>query len=123
MKKLNKGIGDYCELLAKNYLLNNKYTILECNFRNFLGEIDIICLKNDLLIIFEVKGRYNCNYGMPKEAVSISKQNSIIKVTKSYIAYKNLQYINVRFDVIEVYLNSHNQSFKINHLKDAFRLY
>ncbi|GAA0078039.1 YraN family protein [Clostridium sp. CTA-5] len=123
MKKLNKDIGDYCELLAKNYLIKNKYKILDCNFRNFLGEIDIICLKNDILIILEVKGRYNYDYGMPKEAVSISKQNSIIKVTKSYMVYKNIQYINVRFDVIEVYLNLYNQLFKINHIKDAFRLY
>lgn len=122
MKKLNKDIGNYCELLARKYLLKNKYKILECNFRNFLGEIDIICLKNDILIILEVKGRYNCNYGIPKEAVSISKQNSIIKVTKSYMVYKNIQYMNIRFDVIEVYLNLYNQSFKINHIKDAFRV-
>ena len=122
MKKLNKEIGTYCENLAKEYLLDNKYHILVCNFRNFLGEIDIICVQDKILIIVEVKGRYNYDYGLPKESINLSKQKSIIKVTNSYIYYKKLININIRFDVIEVYLNKQDTLFKINHLKDAFRL-
>lgn len=122
MKKLNKEIGNYCENLAKEYLQKNKYHILDCNFRNFLGEIDIICIQDDLLIIIEVKGRYNYDYGLPKESINISKQKSIIKVTNAYIYYKKLININIRFDVIEVYLNQQTTLFKINHIKDAFRL-
>ena len=121
MKKLNKEIGNYCENLAKEYLQKNNYHILDCNFRNFLGEIDIICSKDKLLIIIEVKGRYNYDYGSPKESINLSKQKSIIKVTNSYIYYKHLININIRFDVIEVYLNPQDTLFKINHLKDAFR--
>ena len=122
MKNLNKDIGNYCEDIAKKYLTKNSYNILDCNFRNFLGELDIICLHNNLLIVIEVKGRYNYDYGFPREAVNISKQKTIIKVTNCYINYKNLRNINIRFDVIEVYLNSKNTLVKINHLKDAFRL-
>lgn len=122
MKKLNKEIGNYCENLAKEYLQKNKYHILDCNFRNFLGEIDIICIQSNLLIIVEVKGRYSYDYGLPKESISISKQKSIIKVTSSYIYYKKLIDINIRFDVVEVYLNPQDTLFKINHIIDAFRL-
>jgi len=122
MKKLNKEIGNYCENLAKEYLQKNKYHILDCNFRTFLGEIDIICIKDKLLIIVEVKGRYNYDYGLPKESINLSKQKSIIKVTNSYIYYKKLININIRFDVIEVYLNPENALIKINHINDAFRL-
>ena len=122
MKKLNKEIGNYCENLVKDYLQKNKYNILDCNFRNFLGEIDIICIKDKLLIIIEVKGRYNYDYGLPKESITFSKQKSIIKVANSYIYYKKLFDINIRFDVIEVYLNPQTTLFKINHIKDAFRL-
>ena len=121
MKKLNKEIGNYCENLAKEYLQKNKYNILDCNFRNFLGEIDIICFQDDLLVIIEVKGRYNYDYGLPKESINILKQKSIIKVTNSYIYYKKLINNNIRFDVIEVYLNKQDTLFKINHIKDAFR--
>ena len=122
MKKFNKDIGNYCEALAKEYLEKNNYHILDCNFRNFLGELDIICFQNKLLIIVEVKGRYNYDYGLPKESINLSKQKSIIKVTNSYIYYKKLMNINIRFDVIEVYLNQENTSFKIDHIIDAFRL-
>ena len=122
MKKLNKEIGNYCENLAKEYLQKNNYYILDCNFRNFLGELDIICIKDKLLIIVEVKGRYNYDYGLPKESINLSKQKSIIKVTNSYIYYKKLININIRFDVIEVYLNPENALIKINHINDAFRL-
>lgn len=122
MKKLNKEIGNYCENLATSYLKDNKYSILERNFRNFLGEIDIICKIKDLLIIVEVKGRYNYDYGTPKESVTMCKQKSIIKVANSYIFYNKLTNINLRFDVIEIYLNPNNTLFKINHIIDAFRL-
>ncbi|WP_315067418.1 YraN family protein [uncultured Clostridium sp.] len=122
MKKLNKDVGNYCEDLAKDYLKRNRYFILDCNFKNRLGEIDIICTQNNLLIIVEVKGRYNYDYGLPKESISFSKQKSIIKVSTSYISYKKLFNLNVRFDVIEIYLNSNNNIFKIKHIKDAFRL-
>lgn len=122
MKKLNKDVGNYCEDLAKDYLKRNHYFILDCNFKNRLGEIDIICTQNNLLIIVEVKGRYNYDYGLPKESISFSKQKSIIKVSTSYISYKKLFNLNVRFDVIEIYLNLNTNIFEIKHIKDAFRL-
>ena len=121
MKRLNKEVGNYSEDLATLYLKNNGYIIIERNFRNFLGEIDIICQRNGLLIIIEVKGRYNYNCGTPKESVTIYKQKSILKVATSYISYKKLNNINLRFDVIEVYLNPQNTLFKIEHIEDAFR--
>lgn len=121
MKKLNKEVGNYCENLATSYLKDHGYLILERNFRNFLGEIDIICKANDLLVIIEIKGRYSYGYGLPRESVTITKQKSIIKVATSYISYKKLNNINLRFDVIEIYLNSQNTLFKVNHIKDAFR--
>jgi len=122
VKKLNKEIGCYCEDLAKVYLEKNNYHILDCNFKNFLGEIDIACIQSNLLIIVEVKGRYSYDYGLPRESINFSKQKSIIKVTNAYISYKKLFNLNVRFDIIEIYLNSKNTDFALNHIKDAFRL-
>ena len=121
MKKFNREIGTHCEDIAKEYLKKNNYNIVACNFRNLLGELDIICLQNNVLIVIEVKGRYNYDYGFPREAVNTSKQKTIIKVTNCYINYKNIKNVNIRFDVIEVYLNSQNSIVNINHLKDAFR--
>lgn len=122
MKNFNKLIGNYGENLASKYLIENNYKILENNFRNFLGEIDIISIKDSILVITEVKSRYNINYGFPQEAVTYSKQKSIIKVAVSYITLKKFNNLNVRFDVIEVLFNNDNSLYKINHIEDAFRL-
>ena len=123
MKKFNKIVGNFSEKLAAEFLIQKGYSILELNFRNRLGEIDIICLKENILVIVEVKGRYNLNYGYPQESVNYKKQNSIIKTAYCYISYKKLLNMNVRFDVIEILLNTNNSLYKINHIKDAFRLY
>lgn len=90
MKKFNKIVGNFSEKLAAEFLIQKGYSILELNFRNRLGEIDIICLKENILVIVEVKGRYNLNYGYPQESVNYKKQNSIIKTAYCYISYKKI---------------------------------
>ncbi|WP_294402203.1 YraN family protein [uncultured Clostridium sp.] len=122
MKKFNKAVGNYAEQLAVDFLIKNHYNIIERNFRNHLGEIDIVCLKDNCLIIIEVKGRYNINFGYPLESVTVSKQKTIAKVASSYINFKNFHNMNVRFDVIEILFNKNNSLYIINHIMDAFRL-
>ena len=119
MKKLNKDIGNYCENIASTYLSDNKYTILDRNFRTRTGELDIICIKNDILIVVEVKGRYYDNYGLPCECVNKCKQKSIINCAKFYITANNFFNYLVRFDVVEVYV----ESKKVNLIKNAFDSY
>lgn len=112
----NKIKGNYGEKIARDYLISNKYFILESNFKNNLGEIDIISKKENTIVFVEVKSRSNINYGYPYEAVNLRKQNKIIKVAKSYIKNKSLKDSQFRFDVIEVYLSNK----KINHIENAF---
>ena len=122
MKKFNKDIGNLSETLAIDYLKQKKYKILDINFKNRFGEIDIISKKDDLIIIIEVKGRFSSNYGFPSESVNISKQKKIIAVTNSYLHINNLYKRNIRFDVIEIFLNHMTNSYEINHIIDAFRI-
>lgn len=123
MKKYNKEIGNYGETLASNFLINNSYIILDMNYRNKYGEIDIICRKNNLIIFCEVKSRYTNSFGCPIESVTYYKQKQIIKLSQIYLLYKKYHNYNVRYDVIEVIFNNTNASFKVNHIKDAFRSY
>lgn len=52
----NIKIGQIGEDLACQYLLNNKYKIIDRNYREKWGEIDIICKdKNGVLVFIEVK--------------------------------------------------------------------
>ena len=47
MHSYNKDIGSFGEALARDYLISKGYKILNMNFRNKFGEIDIICKKNN----------------------------------------------------------------------------
>lgn len=122
MKKYNKLIGNYGEDLAKNFLNDKGYKIIATNFRSSTGEIDIIARHNDILIFIEVKSRFSSNYGFPIEAVNYIKYKKLLNTAKYYL-YKNKITNNfIRFDVIEVFLDSESKKSKINHIEDAFRV-
>ncbi|MCI9304493.1 YraN family protein [Clostridium sp.] len=123
MKNYNKAIGKYGESIARDFLINNGYKILDMNYRNRYGEIDIISIKNDIIIFCEVKSRYTNSFGNPIEAVTYYKQKQIIKLSEMYLLYEKYNNYNVRYDVIEVNFNKLNNNFKVNHIKDSFRTY
>lgn len=119
----NKAIGKYGETIATDYLINNGYEILDKNFQTRYGEVDIIGQKNDMIIFFEVKSRYTNSFGTPLESVTCHKKGKIISISSYYIYVNNLYDYNIRYDVIEIIFNHLNDTYKINHLIDAFRTY
>lgn len=111
-------IGQKGEDYVTKYLIDLSYKIIERNFECKLGEIDIIAYDNqkEELVFIEVKTRTNKKYGNPADAVDTTKKKHIIKSANYYLYIHNLiDKINVRIDVIEVYLS--NNLYKINHIK------
>ena len=123
MHSYNKDIGSFGEALARDYLISKGYKILNMNFRNKFGEIDIICKKNNLLIFCEIKSRYSNSFGSPIESITCYKQKQIIKLSELYLLSKKYYNFNVRHDIIEVIFNTITSSHIINHVQDAFRAY
>lgn len=123
MKKYNKLIGNYGESIAKNFLINNKYKIIDMNYRTKYGEIDIICRYDDILVFCEIKSRYTNSFGSPIESVTYYKQKQIIKLSQIYLMANKFYNYNIRYDIIEIIFNNKNASFTLNHVKDAFRTY
>lgn len=114
MKERNKVKGNIGEIKAGDYLKNKGYKILYTNYKNFIGEIDIIALKKSYLIFVEVKERETCAFGTPSEAVNFRKQNKIRKTAELFLCNYNNQYSGCRFDVIEILGD------EINHIENAF---
>ncbi|MSS63991.1 YraN family protein [Velocimicrobium porci] len=115
--RLNKRkIGTKYEEIAVCYLISKGYKIIERNYRNLYGEIDILAKKDSTLLFFEVKFRSDGSYGDPLEAVNHWKQKRISKAALYYYAKngyaKNLP---CRFDVIAIYGDG-----TINHIENAF---
>ncbi len=112
----NREVGNTGEKIAKEYLIEQDFKILERNYRTRFGEIDLIAAKNERIVFVEVKSRNSLNYGYPSEAVNQKKKNKIISTAKHYIMMNELRNMDFRFDVIEVYLKDEN----IHHIENAF---
>lgn len=113
----NQELGVTGEDLARNYLLENNYQILETNWRYGHLEVDIIAKEGDTLVFCEVKTRKSKNFGAPEEAVTLLKQRNIIRAANNYVIRKALDY-EVRFDIISVLITS--AKTELEHFKDAF---
>ena len=110
-------IGKEGEEIAENYLKSLGYKILERNFLCKQGEIDIVALDKNEIVITEVKTRTGTKYGTPAEAVNLKKQKHLYNTARYYLYKRKLEDEFVRFDVIEVFIN--NSKATINHIKKA----
>ncbi|CDF57928.1 YraN family protein [Thermobrachium celere] len=119
---MNKRVlGEFGEKAARQFLLNNGYKIIDFNYRNKYGEIDIIAEQNDSIVFIEVKTRSSNRYGFPCEAVDYRKQDKIKKVALGYLNERCIKRKFIRFDVVEVYIERTGENIsKINIIKDAF---
>lgn len=111
-------LGRTGEQAAARFLKKNGCKILETNFRNLFGEIDIIATDRDVIVFVEVKTRQEGGVISPKEAVTLKKQKTIAKVAESWLKSKKRYGAKARFDVIAIV--SDNKTKRIEWVKNAF---
>ena len=116
----NKTLGNYGESLAREYLKERGYRILDENFRNKLGEIDLIAQDGKTICFVEVKTRLSLEQGQPFEAVNPWKIRKLSQMATIYLKYRfhSLEILS-RFDVISIIQGKEN-TYKIEHIKNAF---
>lgn len=114
----NKNVGNDGEKRAADYLIENGYKILFRNWRLSGGEIDIIALKDDVLVFVEVKTLPNSTVDMLEKVLNKEKQKRIIKMSKRFLQ-NHREYINgyIRFDVIIIDMKGLPP---IYHIENAF---
>ena len=118
----NKLTGQCGEDVATALLKKKGYKIVERNYRNKIGEIDIIAKNKEDLVFIEVKTRKSEKFGTPAEAVTYYKKQKIVNTAKWYLS-NNPTELNIRFDVIEVYGGFDGNVFnldEINHYEQVF---
>lgn len=119
MKNLNKSIGSYGETIGCDFLIKEGYRILHRNFYCKIGEIDIIGLDKDILCFIEVKTRFSTKYGYPMEAINKHKALKLKKLAEFYIIKKGLTKHFIRFDALEIFLNTNDDSYRFNLIKNV----
>lgn len=117
----NKIMGKLGEEVARNYLTKLGIRVIENNYKNKYGEIDIIAREKDTIIFAEVKSRSSIKYGLPCEAVNVVKQQKIKTVALYYLQSQSNKRYKMRFDVIEVYFDKDRNTVKdVKLIKNAF---
>jgi putative endonuclease len=112
--------GEKSENLAAWYLKENGYKIIEQNYRNRMGEIDIIAQDKKTIVFVEVKSRRSIRYGSPKWAVTPQKQRKISMVALYYLKATKQIDVKARFDVVAITSNRDEPQIEV--VKNAFDL-
>lgn len=109
-------LGGRYEDMAASYLLEKGYEIIERNYRNPRGELDIIAKQGGVIVYVEVRYRSSDAYGDPFATVDKRKQRQICKVALwHYAGYCAEKELPCRFDVIGI-----SGDGVVRHIENAF---
>ena len=117
-----KHLGQQGETIAVKYLVDKKYKILDRNYRNSIGEIDIIAKKHGTIVFVEVKTRdsIHANYFLPEQSITPQKQAKLRKLGEMYInerKYNDKQ--EWQIDIISISIDKSTKKARINHIENA----
>ena len=115
----NKQIGLDGEILASHYLISKGYEILENNYRNALGEIDLVTQERSEIVFVEVKTRKSSRFGRPEESVDNVKQQKIQKAAEIFLIDRQLIDYDWRLDVIAIELDANGKVKNLEHFKNV----
>jgi putative endonuclease len=119
MTDARKRLGEKGEDAAVAYLERSGLTVVERNWRSTRGEIDVVALEGEILVLCEVKTRSTKAKGTPDEAVTPAKQRRYGRLAADYIQQAGLGDIAVRFDVISILVIARDRAL-LRHHKAAF---
>ncbi len=93
------------EKLARDFLKQRGYRILETNYRCPQGEIDIVAKHKDAIVFIEVRTKTSLEFGSPEETITSAKKERM----RASAAYYQQTHHNLpqlpRLDVVAVELN------------------
>ncbi len=117
---LHKLLGDKGERAAVRYLKRKGFRILAKQYRDHMGEIDIVAMDGKQIVFVEVKTRQSTDNGQPYEAVDIHKQRKLTKLGLAWLKKHNRLEQSARFDVISIVWPQDSANPEIEHFINAF---
>ncbi len=116
MKTLNRSTGRAGEDIAARTLRDKGYTLLERNFSNKFGEIDIIAKDKNVLVFVEVKTKIGLDFGLPEEQISRGKLSRIRNMATMYLKGGSVP---CRIDVVAIVLGTDNEVVRLTHYENV----
>jgi putative endonuclease len=112
--------GVHAEQLAGRYLESRGLIVIARNVRFKVGEIDLVCLDQQVLVIVEVRLRRNDEFGGALASINTWKQRKLIRATQCFLQRSSeWAHLPLRFDVIAITGLPHRDP-EITWIKQAF---
>ncbi|MBI4298241.1 MAG: YraN family protein [Chloroflexi bacterium] len=112
-------LGRRGEEIARRYLEQKNYRVVESNFRTPWGEIDIVARKDDFLVFVEVRTRKGGVFGLPEESVTREKIQHIIDSAEEYMQSHDIADVSWRIDMVAINVDSNNRIERIDLLENV----
>ena len=120
MKLSRRDVGRLGEKLARGFLEEQGFRILETNYRCPEGEIDIVAQHQDCLVFVEVRTKTSQDFGHPEESITRTKKARLIATALSYLqSHKWPESASLRIDFVAVELDQNGQPSRIELIKSA----
>lgn len=116
--KIANPIAKLGEDLACDYLRSKGYKIIERNFRQKYQEVDIVAIKNSILVFVEVKTRRSNSFGSPFDAIAHWKLNHLVRLAQFYKKLHPNLPEDIRIDAVGIILTQENKLESIEHLEN-----
>lgn len=113
-------VGQLGEKIAKNYLIRKGYKIVDQNYRQTWGEIDIIAKKDKTWFFVEVKTMIK--FGDSEQNLTPEDQmtqSKIKKLNRTLLSYLNHFHIDEEWqlDLIAIEIDKEKKKYRLRHLK------
>jgi putative endonuclease len=109
-------LGRSGEQAAAEYLATHGLRILDRNWRCADGEIDIVAVERQVLVVCEVKSRTSVRYGSPLEAVGRAKRARLRRLAVQWLNAHGVRFDQVRIDVVGL-LYEGTGGYTIEHIR------
>lgn len=117
--RVKDSVGAYGEDVAARHLEEKGLVVLARNWRCAAGEIDIVALDGDVIVICEVKTRSGFGYGSGLDAVTREKGARLRRLATAWRDANGYGCAPVRIDVVAVH-RGRGESPLIEHVESAF---
>lgn len=121
IKNYNKGKEG--EEIARDYLIKKGFILIESNYSNNLGEIDLIMSDNDWLVFIEVKLKIGDKFGLPEEMIGNNKLSQVRRVAELFLLSDSpitKKYKKYRIDAVCIVLNEDKTINRISYYDNLY---
>jgi putative endonuclease len=107
------------ESAAETGYVGRGFRVVARNWRCGIGELDLVLLRGDLLVICEVKTRRGGRFGAGFDAVDARKRRKLRTLAEAFLQQHAFGPVAVRFDVASVRLRADGSAL-VDVFEDAF---